>query len=369
MDHKGIGGGATARVRAAYALAGCGHRLLLYINCPRERTELGVETRHFSKLKEDHSDIFIASTSGGQFNLADLERIPLDNHLKILFVHGVAQPNGLSAFHYDYIYPPSNFIREKVVHEWRISPEKVFVSYRGVVRITFCRPRLARTETRSVRPSLFRASFQRAGHRHRYSPILAQNRQSLHFTCLCRCRLVGKGGENPLPEPGIAYHGIIGQSQLAREIQLCGFSINLQDRQEPFGMTLIEAMRAGCISLASPVGAYPEIITHGQNGFLVPGDHTQEPARQAAVDIILALTRNPDYVDYLRRNAIHTPLTWDTVARTWEGHWNWFFTGKQPPGTAGLGACNECQGAWLPLADGLHCINCGNYQRKSSSTQ
>jgi glycosyltransferase involved in cell wall biosynthesis len=181
--------------------------------------------------------------------------------------------------------------------------------------------------------------------------------------------LWGEAGENFPPEAGITFHGIIGQRQLAREMQCCSFSINLQNRQEPFGMTLIEAMRAGCIVLASPVGAYPEVIIHGQNGFLVPGDHTQEPARQAAVDIILALTHNPDYVDYLRRNAIHTPLTWDTVARTWEGHWDWILSGRPTPDFPGLGTCNECQGAWLPLADGLHCINCGNYQRKPSSIQ
>ena len=147
-------------------------------------------------------------------------------------------------------------------------------------------------------------------------------------------------------------------------------SVQLQHKSpEPAGTVRDDAYRchAGWLyCLASPVGAYPEIITHGQNGFLVPGDHTQEPARQAAVDLILALTRNPEYVGYLRRNAIQTPLTWDTVARTWEGHWEWCLSGKQPPGIPGLGACNECQGDWLPLADGLHCTRCGNYQRNST---
>ena len=368
MDHKGVGGGATARVRAAYALADCGHRVRLFINCPKERTEFSVETRHFSKLIKDHSDIFIASTSGGQFDLSSLEKINFNSRLKILLVHGIAQPNGLSSYPFDFVYSPSNFIREKAVHEWGMPPGKVFVSHRGVVESHFV-IRSWPTPKRDPFALLY------AGHPSKgldtaiailRSLRQIDNRFVLHT--YGGARLWGEAGENPLPEPGITYHGIIGQRQLAREMQRCSFSINLQNRQEPFGMTLIEAMRAGCITLASPVGAYPEIIANGYNGFLVPGDHTQEPARQVAVDIILALTRNPDYVDYLRRNAIHTPLTWDTVARTWEGHWNWFFTGKQPPGTAGLGACNECQGAWLPLADGLHCINCGNYQRKSSST-
>jgi glycosyltransferase involved in cell wall biosynthesis len=366
LDRKGVGGGATARVRAAYALADCGHRVRLFINCPKERTESSVETRHFSKLKKDNSDIFIASTSGGQFDLSSLEKINFDSRLKILLVHGIAQPHGLSYYPFDFVYAPSNFIREKAVHEWGMPPDKVFVSHRGVVESHFT-VRGWRAPKRDPFALLY------AGHPSKgmdtaiailRSLRQIDNRFILHV--YGGAGLWGDAGENPLPEPGITYHGIIGQRQLAQEMQDCSFSITLQDRQEPFGMTLIDAMRAGCIPLASPVGAYPEVITHGQNGFLVPGDHTQEPTRQAAVDLILALTRNPEYVGYLRRNAIQTPLTWDMVARTWEGHWEWCLSGKQSPGIHGLGACNECQGDWLPLADGLHCTRCGNYQRNST---
>lgn len=363
MDHKGVGGGATARVRAAFALADCGHQVRLFINCPNEKTEFGVETRHFSKLKKDNSDIFIASTSGGQFDLSSLEKINYGSRLKILLVHGISQPNGLSSYSFDFVYAPSNFIREKVVHGWGMQPDKVFVSHRGVVE-SFFTVRSWRTPKRDLFALLY------AGHPSKGLDTAIAILRSLHridnrfiLHVYGGAGLWGEAGENPLPEPGIAYHGIIGQRQLAREMQRCSFSINLQDRQEPFGMTLIDAMRAGCIALASPVGAYPEIITHGQNGFLVPGDHMQEPVRQAAVDLILAMVHNPEYASHLRRNAIRTPLTWDSVARTWEGHWDWCLSGKQNPDISGLGVCNECQGAWLPLADGLHCVHCGNYQR------
>jgi glycosyltransferase involved in cell wall biosynthesis len=369
MDHKGIGGGATARVRAAYALADRGHQVRLFINCPKERTEFGVETRHFSKLEKDDSDIFIASTSGGQFDLSSLERINFNSRLKILLVHGIAPPNGLSSYLFDFVNSPSNFIREKVVHEWRMPPDKVFVSHRGVVESHYAF-RGWRVPKRDPFALLY------AGHPSKgLDTAIAilrslrgiDNRFNLH--AYGGAGLWGKAGEDPKPEAGVTYHGIIGQRQLAQEIQRCSFSINLQDRQEPFGMTLIEAMRAGCIPLASPVGAYPEIVVHGQNGFLVAGEHTEESTRQAAVNLILGLVRNPEYIDYLRQNAVKTPLTWDQVASTWEGHWDWCLSGKTPKNIPGLGICNECQGAWLPLADGLHCINCGNYQRKSSSTQ
>ncbi len=367
MDHMGVGGGATARVRIAYALADRGHRVRLFINCPKERTEFGVETRHFSKLEKDDSDIFIASTSGGQFDLTSSEKIKFNSLLKILLIHGISQPNGLSYYPFDFVNSPSNFIREKVVREWRISPEKVFVSHRGVVESHF-------SAQRWNTPKRDPFSLLYAGHPSKgleTAIAILRKLQSFdnhfHLNVYGGVGLWGDAGDNPKPETGITYHGIIGQRQLAREMQRSSFSLNLQSRQEPFGMTLIDAMRAGCIVFASPVGAYPEIVTHGQNGFLVAGEHTEESTRQAAVDLILGLVRNPEYIDYLRRNAVKTPLTWDQVASTWEGHWDWCLSGKTSKNIPGLGTCNECQGAWLPLADGLHCINCGNYQRKSSS--
>jgi glycosyltransferase involved in cell wall biosynthesis len=80
-------------------------------------------------------------------------------------------------------------------------------------------------------------------------------------------------GEEDAPfllEPGVVDHGMVGQKDLARALMGMGFSIHLQTRQEPFGLSVIESMRRGCIVIASSVGAYPEIITHAFNGFLIP---------------------------------------------------------------------------------------------------
>ena len=368
LDNKGVGGGIATRVRMAYALAARGHWVRLYINCQKERTELGVETRHFSTMKMDHSDIFIASTSGGRLDLSQLLTVDLTNSLKILLAHGVTRPNGIEAIVFDYVYVPSSFIRRIAVTEWGIPPDRIFVSHRGVME-TYFASRGRRLPVRNPFSLLY------AGHPSKgLETAMAITRslrvadQRFHLHVYGGAGIWGEAGENPQSEAGIKFHGIIGQRQLEREMQRCSISLSLQTIRDSFGMTVIEAMRAGCIVLVSPVGAYPEIVTHGWNGFLVPGDPLGEPTRRAAAGLILALIRNPEYASFLRRNAVRTPLTWDQVARTWEGHWEWVMAGsarETTPAIPVLGSCNECQGAWLPLADGLHCTCCGNYQRKS----
>jgi glycosyltransferase involved in cell wall biosynthesis len=368
LDTNGVGGGATIRVRMAYALAALGHRVRLYINCPKENDELGVETRHYSELKKDHPDIFIASTSGGKFDLSALGAAQVESRLKILLVHGVVKPNGLASYPFDFVYSPSNFIRGKAAGIWGIKGEKIFVSQHGVMEANFTRKNGANSARDPAalvytgHPSKGLENAQAILH------SLRTTDPSFHLHVYGDAGLWGEKGEPMRPEAGITFHGTIGQRKLARELQNCSFSLNLQHRQEPFGMTIIEAMRGGCIVLASPVGAYPEIITHGKDGFLIPGDPFSETTRRSAANLILGLVGNPEYAGYLRRNAMQTPLTWEQVARTWEGHWAWVLAGADRESfrtSAALGSCNECRGTWLPLADGLHCTRCGNYQRKS----
>lgn len=363
LDKKGVGGGVTTRLRMAYALAKHGNAVKLYINCPRDGEEKGVETYHWSRMKKDHSDVFIATTSGGKLDLSSLMNIDLGDSLKVLLVHGVMKPQGMDSTPFDYVYAPSNYIKQIVVSEWGVPQNKVFVSHRGVQEENF-------------RHELFQPyrdpyTLVYAGHPSKglntavsIFKILKERDRRFSLHVYGDNSLWGEE-EGSFLEPSVFWHGTIGQMELARRLQTCSFSINIQTRQEPFGMAIIEAMRAGCIVLASPVGAYPEIIAHGKNGFLIPGDPARDETRQQAAELILALVGKQQYTKHIRNHAVHTPLSWDQVARAWEGHWDWHRSVKEVLVTQHLGTCNECQGDLLLLADGLHCTNCGNYQIRS----
>jgi glycosyltransferase involved in cell wall biosynthesis len=154
--------------------------------------------------------------------------------------------------------------------------------------------------------------------------------------------------------------------RLADELSRAGISLNLQGLEEAFGLTVLEAMRAGCVVLASPVGAYQEIVRHGQNGFLVPGDHREEATWRRAADLVAHLAKSPEHVRYVRHNAMAVPWNWETMASTWSGHWNWALGQAKGPNkllTSLALACAECGGEYLPLADGYHCTACGFYSQ------
>ena len=56
-------------------------------------------------------------------------------------------------------------------------------------------------------------------------------------------------------------------------------------RNEGYGLTVLEAMSSGCAVIASTAGAWPDIITHGETGLLVPIADV-EATRASLIDLI-----------------------------------------------------------------------------------
>lgn len=362
MNNVGVGGGITARLRIAHALADIGNQVTLYVNCPRDEEIQGVQYIHYSHPGKVTADALILSSSGGELDLGGWRNSKISTGIKILLIAGAEQPKGIDINDLDYIYAPSNFIRGIVERQWTISRKQLFVQYHGIPEENYTAKHIYRDDHALVflsHPSKGLSAARSLLQQLRNSDV----RYLLHV--YGGSRLWGEEDTSFLLDPGVVDHGMVGQKDLACALMGMSFSIHLQTRQEPFGLSVIESMRAGCIVIASPVGAYPEIITHGFNGFLIPGDPEDPLVCQTAADWIRNISRNKDYADYIRSNAVRSVQTWHQVARTWVGHWDWHF--HQDPirhsTINGRNGCKNCSGALIALADGLHCLTCGHYQR------
>jgi glycosyltransferase involved in cell wall biosynthesis len=363
LNEQGVGGGITVRTRIAHALAAAGHQVTLYVNCPRNERIDGVDYVHFSQFKKAIVDIFIASTSGGGLDLTSLSKKQIKARIKILFVHGITKPKGCDELEFDYIYAPSNFISKIVRSEWSTDVRKLFVSYHGVEDSLFDKAEAQRNIYKLIYCSHPSKGLDSAIELFK---ILHNFDRRFSLDIYGGYRLWGQDNPLEVEEQGCTYHGLIGQPELARCMQKSGFSINLQEREEPFGLTVVESMRAGCIVLASPVGAYSELISDGYNGFLVPGFYTDRETLETAANLVIKLIVNPGFMDYIRRKAMLSSFNMNTVVKTWEGHWDWIIKDSKNDLSCDLlieGSCSNCKGTLLPLADGFHCIDCGNYQK------
>ena len=364
---EGVGGGITARIRMARALTRAGHRVQMVVNCPRKARIAGVEYLPLDEVRAINTDVLVMNTSGGPLDLSPMLKLDVRAGLKFVWTSGTPRPGGLGEVGYDFVYAKSNFLRNIARDAWGIPQGKIFVAYNGFEESDFRRAERFPKERDPHRLVYFSHPSKGLDSAIAVLKRLRRWDTRYHLKLFGGARLWGQE-EKPPPElDGLQYHGLLNQRKLVREILQCSYSINLQDRLEPFGMVLTESMRAGCLVLASPVGAYAELVRHGEDGFLIQGDHQTEAARDQAAALIHRLTQSPDARAYVQRNAQRVLWNTDIMVRVWEGHWRWWFETQKQVSTQPADrsfVCPLCGGSQLWLADGYHCLECGEYARK-----
>jgi len=357
LNHKGVGGGITSRIRLAHALARLGHDVTVYVNCPHNKKIQGVRYIHHSKCKVIDTDVFIASTSGGEFDLGSLQTMQIATRLKILMLHGVPLPNHVNYSDFDFVYFPSNFVKDTFCQQTQLDQSHTFIAYRGVEESYF-----RKTNTKRNPFNLVYLGYPEKGLTNAQSVfrILRDSDPRFNLHVFGGYGLWGDTQTAIPDEPGLVDHGMVGQKKLIPQLLQMSINLNLQAIQEGFGLAAYESMRAGCVVIASRIGIFPEVLRQGYNGFLVDGVHTDVATHETTAKLILKLISQPEYLSFVRQNAMHTPFSWQTIAKTWQGHWDWVLSKHGDSNT--FAPCSKCAGALIPLADGFHCIECGNYQ-------
>jgi len=120
-------------------------------------------------------------------------------------------------------------------------------------------------------------------------------------------------GHSKNPEFDATLRDLVAELQVEESIEFAGFredvlellpsfdGMVLASQGEPFGLVLIEAMRAGVPVIASNAGGVPEIVTHDLDGLLFEVDDDE-----ALADRIDQLAHDPALADRLRAQGFAT---------------------------------------------------------------
>lgn len=84
----------------------------------------------------------------------------------------------------------------------------------------------------------------------------------------------------------VSFHGLVGGAERLRALGSARALLHLINFDEPFGLSVIEAMACGTPVIAARRGAMPELIDHGVTGFLVdtPAQAVEAVARIGDID-------------------------------------------------------------------------------------
>lgn len=118
-------------------------------------------------------------------------------------------------------------------------------------------------------------------------------------------------------ENKVQFLGIISQDDIPSYYRSADLfilpSINVEGITEALGVVLLEAMSSGCPVIGSNVGGIPDIITDGENGFLVP-----ERDSGAIAEKIVQLLSDEALQEKFRRNGIarvRDNFSWTKITR------------------------------------------------------
>ncbi len=92
-------------------------------------------------------------------------------------------------------------------------------------------------------------------------------------------------------DPEIGYHGVVGGDARVRALGEARALLHLINFDEPFGLSVIEAMACGTPVIATNRGSMPELIEHGVTGFLVSSVEEAVAAIERAGEIDRARVR------------------------------------------------------------------------------
>jgi len=331
-DQQGIGGSKTALIRLARSLANSGHHVTCFVNCDQPGIYSRVEYRHFEEADHIRGDVLIAASTGGDLSLRPLLRIPVEARLKTVFVHGIPKPEGLDELPYDRIYVPSYFMKEVVVRDWGVPAEKTFLCYNGVEENNF-----QEAEGLNIPRDPFAIVYH--GHPAKGMDVaveivrtLRRRDERFHLDIYGGYELYGESRLSVPEEEGIVFKGLVGQKELAGNLFSYGFCLALQEYQEPFGIAVIEAKRAGVIVIASKVGAYAETISDGYDGFLIEEHYRSRECREKVIRLVEYMVHNEGYGDYIGRNAKRNSFSWEKTARDLTIHWDGLLGGERNGG-------------------------------------
>ena len=360
-ERRGVGGGVTARVRMARALARLGHRVTMIANCPRRRRFDGVDYVPLDEACRLEGDVTVLTTSGGGLDLAPARSLEIEARLRIVWVHGPEKPGGFDEIRADAVYAVSNFVGDAVRSAWGVPGERLFVVHNGYEEDHFKRAQIWRFRRDPHRLVYF--SHPSKGLEAAIGVLrrLRQAEPAFQLIVFGGPELWGEAPGARRVEPGVIDHGLVGQGALALELIRSAFSIHLQTREEPGSLAITEAQRAGCVILASPVGCFPEYVADGEEGFLIPGDPLSPEVQARAARRVLEISRDPVVLTRVRRAGLMSAKSTDLLARVWLADWERRMRGER--GVTSPQACTECGGTMALLADGLHCLACGTFAR------
>ena len=201
------------------------------------------------------------------------------------------------------VFIMSNHVGRSVIEHYGVDPHRVTCVYAGS-NVEIVPQPLKNDEYRNQRIVFVGVDWERKG-----GPVLVEAFKLVREK-LPAATLVVLGAEPKISVEGVQIVGRVLLSEVASHlVQASVFC--MPTKVEPFGIAPIEALAYKVPVVATRIGALPDIIQHGQTGFLVPPDSVEELAA-ALIDLLSDPEKCRQFGE-LGQKVVKATYTWTAV--------------------------------------------------------
>ncbi len=247
-------------------------------------------------LKEER-DLKIVTTLHG----TDITLVGLHPSFKAITRFSILKSHGLTSV--------SEFLKERTVEDFGVPPGRIRVIPNFVDTRTFRRDRKP-CHRATLAPNGEKILMHISNFRPvKRIPDVVEVFARIDREVPSRLVLVGDGPERPrglerAEELGVSEKVLfLGKHQSVDELLACADLFLLPSKNESFGLSALEALACGTPVIASNMGGIPELVAHGETGFLFPLGAVEEMA-EAGISLLKDEERWTRFSDAARADSV-----------------------------------------------------------------
>jgi len=216
----------------------------------------------------------------------------------------------LYAKHVSRFIAVSNVIKNRILTDLEVEPDRICTVYNGVDTMLFCMPKKNEEEKKHSKPTVVYMGriMAKKGIRIliKAMPKILSEKPGTHFmfvgggNILFYRKMIQKMG---IPENNFSFVGHVGYFERSKILGEATVFVN-PSFFENCSLSILEAMSCGTAVVASDVGGNPEIIKSGKNGLLVPISDDKKLAES-----IISLLRDENFNKKIGKEARRTVKT------------------------------------------------------------
>lgn len=315
---KPLGGSESAMISMAEALARRGHHVTVFTEADALGTQHGVTYRSWrdceAMTRQFTPDVFIGvrhllpflAGRWGRVNILwtpDAYDQPFLNAALQLRFHDAAQDFEIGLYslgyvqrHIDAIFCVGAWQADTLRERFKLHPDKVFLAYNGIQLDAFAPRALAERRREIVYCS---TPFRGLEHLLRYFPAIRARVPDATCAVFSGMQLYGASAEEDraqfgalyalAEQPGVELVGPVAKPTLAARLCEARLLAYPNTFAETFCIAVAEAQAAGLPVVTTQLGALPERVTDGVEGYVIPGHPSSEAYRAAFVDHVVEL--------------------------------------------------------------------------------